>query len=321
MKRLQVLRTHISPYQSKDFLSLEDEMVSRFHELSYESRMDQLVDETILITNTHTDLKLIPSSVLKKTRLIIHPNSGYDNFAADFEIWKDIPVVIGHTIRAQAVAEYSIGALFEGLLNLPQHISWHQERTWDRTLLKDTSVWIFGYGHIGKIISDTLVTLGMKVTVIDPFETNCPHPRLNKWQEGKFRDVKVAIAALGLNSTSMHIFNEEFFSAARPDLLFINGARGKLVSEKALKEFLLTHPDAFAFLDVFEKEPFGEEWHGFPQVWKTSHIAGVEKSLDNKILQFEEAILRDYLGMNSLEFKSKYEKELLQNKIQAGVLI
>lgn len=321
MKRFQVLRTHISPYQSKDFLSLEEEMVSRFKELSYETSMNELVDETILITNTHTDLKQIPHNVLNKTRLIIHPNSGYDNFASDYALWKDIPVVIGHTIRAQAVAEYSIGALFEGLLDLPQHLSWHQERTWNRTLLRDTSVWIFGYGHIGKIISDTLSTLGMKVTVIDPYLKDCPHPRLNKWQEGNLKDVKVIIAALGLNPTTEKIFNKEFFAAARDDLLLINGARGKLVSEKDLKEFLLSHPEAFAFLDVFEKEPFGEEWHGFPQVWKTSHIAGVEKSLDNKILQFEETVLRDYLKLNTLEFKMKYEKELLQNKMMEGVLI
>ena len=55
-----------------------------------------------------------------------------------------------------------------------------------------------------------------------------------------------------------------------------------------------------AFLDVFQNEPFGDEWIGFPQVWKTSHIAGVENQLDQKILDFEkEKILEEFYNVLS----------------------
>ena len=321
VSKFQVLRTHISPYQSQDFLAREEEKVSRFPELKYETDMSKIEGDCILITNTHTELGKLPANLLKNTKLIIHPNSGYDHFSHELALWKQIPLVVGHAIRAQAVAEYSLGALFEGLLELPQHITWHQERTWERTLLKGTSVWVFGYGHIGKIIADTLATLGMKVTVIDPFIHECPHTLIKNWQEGSLSQAKVVIAAMGLNTTSKHLFNEEFFSRAHPGLLFINGARGKLVSEKALKEFLLTHPEAFAFLDVFEKEPFTEEWMGFPQVWKTSHIAGVEKDLDQKILSFTEEVLENFISLSEKDFLKTYHHELLQNKMKEGVLI
>lgn len=296
-------------------------MVEGIPSLTYGSPQEFKDLETILITNTHTELSKIPPRILEKTALIIHPNSGYDNFANDLSLWKDTPVVIGHTIRAQAVAEYSLGALFEGLLELPQHLSWHPQRNWDRTLLRGTNVWVFGYGHIGKIIADTLATLGMKVTVVDPYVEQCPHKLLLNWKQGNPKEARVIIAAMGLNSTSHHLFNQEFFSALSSEVLFINGARGKLVDEKSLKEFLLSHPEAFAFLDVFEKEPFSEEWHGFPQVWKTSHIAGVEKDLDQSTLNFEENVLRDFLNLETKEFSSKYQKELLQNKWRQGVLI
>lgn len=321
MNRFQVFRTNISPYQRADFISLEEKMVGRFPGLKYETQIEEVIDETILITNTHTDLTQLSPLLLKKTKLIIHPNSGYDNFAREHDLWKRIPVVIGHTIRAQAVAEYTLGAIFEGLVELPQHISWHKERSWERTLLKDTPVWIFGYGHIGSIVADTLATLGMKVTVVDPYIETCPHRHLRDWKAGNVNEARVVIAAMGLNSTSQNLFNEEFFSHLNDNLLFINGARGKLVSEKALREYLLTHPGSFAFLDVFEKEPFTEEWHGFPQVWKTSHIAGVEKDLDRKILNFEEAVLQDFLSLSEKDFFKKYENELLQNKWKEGVLI
>lgn len=296
-------------------------MIENFSSLEYRTPENLSDLDVILITNTHTQLRELPPVLLNKTKLIIHPNSGYDHFAHDQSLWKSIPLVIGHTIRAQAVAEYTIGALFEGLVELPQHITWDKSRKWNRRLLKDTPVWIFGYGHIGKIIADTLSALGMKITVVDPYIESCPYKLVRDWKNGNVEEAKVVICACGLNSTSHKLFNERFFERAAMDLLFINGARGKLVDEKSLREFLLTHPEAFAFLDVFEKEPFEEDWHGFPQVWKTSHIAGVEKDLDKKILNFEESVLKDYLGSDEKHFLKKYHSELLQNKWIKGVLV
>lgn len=321
MKRFQVIRTHISPYQRADFIRDERDMVLSFPLLDYES-LEQFKDlDTILITNTHTKLSEIPPKILKQTVLIIHPNSGYDHFAADYSLWKNTPVIIGHTIRAQAVAEYSLGAVFEGLLELPQHLVWNQSRKWERQLLKGTNVWIFGYGHIGKIIADTLSVLGMKITIVDPYVDHCPHKLLLKWQQDNPQEAKVIISALSLNATTEKIFNQDFFSYLSDETIFINAARGKLVDEMALKNYLLANPKAFAFLDVFEKEPFSDEWHGFPQVWKTSHIAGVEKNLDDKILNFEQKVIKDFLGLESGLFYQKYENALLQNKWIKGELI
>lgn len=321
MKRFQVIRTHISPYQRQEFLSDERAMVEEFPLLNYETLTTFKDLKTILVTNTHTKLAEIPEDVLKQTVLIIHPNSGYDHFTTEHALWKNIPLVVGHTIRAQAVAEYSIGALFEGLQELPQHLTWDKNRNWDRKLLKDTPVWVFGYGHIGKIIADTLSVLGMKITVIDPFIKYCPHKLLSDWRQGNLGEARAIITATGLNQYSHRMFNKDFFDSLSDEVLFINGARGKLVDEKSLREYLLVHPKSFAFLDVFEKEPFGEEWHGFPQVWKTSHIAGVENDLDDKILDFERAVLADFQNLEENEFLEKYEKELLQNKWIKGVLV
>lgn len=292
-------------------------MIRDIGSLNYCSLPEWKPQDTILITNTHTQLKELPPKVLQHTKLIVHPNSGYDHFTAEHDLWKNIPMVIGHTIRAQAVAEYSIGALFEGLLELPQHITWNKERTWNRTLLKGTDVWVFGYGHIGKIIADTLTTLGMKVTKVDPFKEGC----LDHWSKGNISKARVIISAMSLNETTKHYFSKSFFKEIGPEVLFINGARGKLVDETALREYLLKHPQSFAFLDVFEKEPFTDNWHGFPQVWKTSHIAGVEKDLDQKILEFEKFVISDFLKLSQNDFFQKYEKEILQKKWIKGVLV
>jgi D-3-phosphoglycerate dehydrogenase len=321
MKNYQVVRTDISPYQSEDFLQREKKMIEQYPGLKYSKLEDSSDKSNILITNTHTNLRKLPKKLLKHTQLIIHPNSGYDNFHNDRKIWNDIPLVIGHVIRSQAVAEYYLGAVFESLLDIPRHLTWNKERKWNRTLLKETNVWIFGYGHVGKIISDTLSTLGVKVTVVDPFVKNCPHKCLDKWQNGKIENARVIISALSLNSTTFKYFNRDFFNSISNMVLFINGARGELVDESSLKNYLILNPNSFAYLDVFGVEPFGQDWHGFPQVWKTSHIAGVEKNLDTKILDFENEVIKSFMTTNSELFLKRFEKQLIQKKWIEGVLI
>jgi D-3-phosphoglycerate dehydrogenase len=316
MKSFQVVRTHLSPYHGPNFEQIERDRLGKIPGILTEHLASADSSKpTILITNTHTELKNLPSKLLQNTKLILHSNSGYDHFAHEVELWKNIPLVVGHEIRAQAVAEYCLSALFEGLLELPQHLAWSKARTWDRPLIKDQEAWVFGYGHIGKTVANTLKALGAKVTIVDPFLRDIPTPRESHSQ------ARIVIACCSLNSSSRQMFNEDFFKIAHPELIFINGARGKLVHENSLREFLLTHPKAQAFLDVFEHEPFDESWHHFPQVWKTSHIAGVYSGLDEGVIQFEEKALRDFVSMDETEFLTKYAKELLQNKWVNGELI
>jgi D-3-phosphoglycerate dehydrogenase / 2-oxoglutarate reductase len=316
MKSYQVIRTHTSPYHAENFEQIERDRLQQIPGIQVE-KLDHFQNgiPSILITNTHTQLKTLPPDLLKSTQLILHSNSGYDHFIQEYDLWRNIPVVVGHEIRAQAVAEYSLSCLFQGLSDLPQHLSWSSSRKWERPLIKDQTTAVYGYGHIGKIVAHTLHTLGARVLVFDPYVKNCPFPT------GHVGEARVVIVCSSLNSTSRLMFNDNFFDSAHPELIFINGARGKLVKEEALRGFLLSHPKAQAFLDVFETEPFTETWHHFPQVWKTSHIAGVHNGLDHDIIRFEEKTLRDFVSMKSEEFSVKYSQELLQNKWHQGELI
>jgi D-3-phosphoglycerate dehydrogenase len=316
MKSFQVIRTHFSPYHAPHFEQIERDRLQQIPGIKVEALKNLNPNiPSVLITNTHTVLKDLPAQLLNQTKLILHSNSGYDHMSKEFDLWKDIPVIVGHEIRAQAVAEYSLSCLFQGLIELPQHLRWSQDRVWERPQIKDQNIWIYGYGHIGKTVADTLKALGAKVTIVDPFIPEFAHT------VGTHAEARVVIVCSSLNKTSKHLFNEKFFATAHPELIFINGARGKLVDEKALREFLLIHPEAQAFLDVFEHEPFDESWHGFPQVWKTSHIAGVYSGLDAGIIQFEEKVLRDFVSLDDNQFKQKYQRELLQNKWIQGELI
>ena len=61
----------------------------------------------------------------------------------------------------------------------------------------------------------------------------------------------------------------------KPDVVFVNAARGLLVDAHACADFFIHHPDALALLDVHEPEPFGPAYPllDIPNVHLSPHLA------------------------------------------------
>lgn len=315
MKSFQLTRLNVSSYQDPLFLEKEKQSLQSLG-LRY-CRERQELDESplILLTNTHTQLSLYPE-LLAKTTLIIHPNSGYDNLSADYPLIQHIPTIIGHEIRAQAVAEWSLSCFFEASIKRPTHSQWDQSRKWDRTRLKDKEVVIFGHGHIGKLVKQSLEALGVKIHLLDPY-LPYTHQHFSDLPAKRYHAL---IACCGLNEANKMMFNKDLFSHLSFDI-FINGARGGLVNEKDLQDYLIRNPQTSVYLDVFQQEPFGKEWQSFPQVTCSSHIAGVYKELDQEIINFEYRVLEDFLHSSAEDFLKKYQHQLLSSKLKEGVII
>ncbi len=316
MKQIGIIRLNSSPYFEQNFLFLEKNSLEKIQNIKYLT-IDQsnLVKSFILITNTHTKIDKIPLNILNNTELIIHANSGYDNLVSNFEIIKNIPIIIGHEIRAQAVFDYILSAVVEATSPLPKHEKWDPSRKWPRKLLKDYNVALFGLGHIGQKVKSFFNTIGSNIVVIDPYKKNC----FSNWEEIELEKFEIVISCMSLNSKNHFIFNSEFFSKAHPQLIFINSARGSLVDEKAFKSFFIKNTNAKAYLDVFENEPFHDEWKEFKNIFKTSHIAGVYKNLDEETIKFEYKIVKDFC--EDISFKEKYKELLLQSKLNKGMIV
>ena len=100
-------------------------------------------------------------------------------------------------------------------------------------------------------------------------------------------DADAIIMACSLNDTSRHMINADIMPSLKKDVVIINGARGPLVEQSSLLAFLKTNELAYAYLDVFEKEPFDSaDFENMANVGLTSHIAGVHECLDDGILNF-----------------------------------
>ncbi len=306
--KLTVKRTSTSPYFSPGFNELEADSLDPYVDIL---PSDSSVITDMLITNTHTNFDLLSYEQIESLKLVIHPNSGYDNFPLDFVKGLKAPIIIGSTIRAQAVAQYILSALFNHYSPINNHSQWDEQRKWPRKLLSDLKITIVGFGHIGKILHATLSSMISDLSVYDPFQNMT---QLNH------KNSDVVILACGLNSKSRHIVDKNFLNAIKESALIINAARGELIKTNDLINFLKANDDAFAVLDVFEKEPNNFfDFKTLSNIKLTSHIAGVYKNIDQHTIKFETTVVKDFLELTSFDFKNKYQKMILQNKLRPEI--
>lgn len=305
VSKLRIFRTSTSPYFPSDFNQREKNTLEGLN-----AEMVSGLPCDILITNTHTDFTKLKYSDLDNLKLIIHPNSGYDNFNAELISKLKIPVILGSTIRAQAVTQYILSALFTHFTPVAHQKSWSPQREFNRPLLGDLKITIIGHGHIGKLLSSTLKPLVRKLEIIDPF--------LN--QSGELDNSDVVILACGFNFSNHHLVNEEFLTRLSPNVLLINAARGELIETNSLVKFLKNNKNAYAVLDVFEKEPNDfSAFNELTNIKTTSHIAGVFNGIDQATIDFEASVIHDFL--TNKDFEKKYYAENLKNRLHEKGLL
>jgi D-3-phosphoglycerate dehydrogenase len=317
---MQIIRTDFSAYFPSDFEQREKSLFENEGLGSYMKAEDFLEknlldqsDELIVISNTQTDFNKWPKQMWDKTKLLIHPNSGYDNFSAQWVESVGFPIVVGHEIRAQAVAEYCLSTFLQRVAQVPQQNKWSKERQFPRDLIQGQNVLIVGLGHIGGRIKNWLESLGARVQVFDPYKG---HFQLDLAQS------KTVILACGLNPSSQHLIDKAFIQELPKAFTLINAARGGLIKTNDLVQALKNDPESCAYLDVFEKEPADlEELTKTTNLFATSHIAGVYTGLNERMLEFEKQVIKHFLSLDLPSFQRHYNDQLLASRLHKGFLI
>ena len=308
MQIMKIFRCDTSPYQDPNF-SLKEKQELESIGCTY---LESNSDANALITNTNTEILNLDT---KGVELIIHPNSGYDNYPLDFIQNADFPIVIGSEIRANAVTEYILYCLLERFSTIPFQKSW--DRSWKgRSLLRDQQVLLVGQGKIGTLVKNSISPLVDKIWTVDPFLNET----FNTPFEVPLHQCSVVILACGLNETSGHLIDSQVFKSLPVNTTIINAARGKLINQSDLLTFLRANPESHAYLDVFEKEPTPLEELNLANLSLTSHIAGVFDNLDDTIIKFEKRVISEFKN-DRINFEKKYHDSILKNRIHDNILI
>ena len=310
MKNLTFYRTKYSGYFPSNFKEIEEKTLLSLGI----TPSDNEGGAQILITNTDTYLDQPFSDDVK---LIIHPNSGYDNFSKKFIENCPAPIILGNEIRRPAVANYCLKAITQHFIPKIGESSWSKTRQYSRPLLEQLHVAIIGKGQIGTTLGKTLETLVDQVTYFDPFK-GLPFPE-NPSHWGQY---DCLVLAAGLNDTSINLIDEKVFEHLKKHALIVNPARGKHVCWKSLISYLNQHASAAAYVDVFPEEPFPiEDYVHLSNLKMTSHIAGVFDGLSEKIIEFEKKVLLDYISLDLKTFEEKYQHIDLRQRIIDGKII
>ncbi len=284
----QVFRPHLSRYFTANYLEREREelegKLNSCEKIKYVGP-DELPDlnlPTILITDTHFKADTsIPAALWKKVILIIHPNSGHDNFPPHILKEFNFPFIKGNILRAKAVAEYILTILFNHYNQVPRQQEWNRQMFNERFLLSEQKILLFGYGHIGKIIAQSLSPLidENNFFIVDPYKGNFPSaPKGVKFD--------AIVMACELTEETMEMVNETFFQEYfHEHSLLINAARGSLVKLDDLRKRAFDFPNNIYYLDVFPHEPRDlEKLKTYANIFCTSHLAGVYQNLDKETL-------------------------------------
>lgn len=191
------------------------------------------------------------------------------------ELLKDLP----------STAELAVGLTFLGLRNLFSAVLSTSRGEWDYEKyvgkqLGGKKVGVVGMGRLGNMYAKFMRGLGAEVAYYDPYvEKFEDFPRFEF-----FSDLVEWVDILSLhahvNSSSSKMLNKDILNFAKSDITIINTARGELVDEVELIEFLSKNQKAKYLADVYTDEHL--EFKASPifaklgsQLIITPHIGGM----------------------------------------------
>jgi phosphoglycerate dehydrogenase-like enzyme len=218
-----------------------------------------------------------------KLALISIWGTGTDNVDLKAAASRGITVTNTPGANAVAVAEHTVALMLAVVKQLAPADRAMRQGGWPRNLvpqLRGKRLGLIGTGNIGREVAAMGKGLGMEV-VAWTF-----HPNVGLAAALGLRYVELDellrtsdIVSMHLRATpdAHHFLGRERLALLKPAAFVVNTARGALIDEAALVEWLREKRIAGAGLDVFETEPLpaGHPLTALPNVLLTSHCAGM----------------------------------------------
>lgn len=227
--------------------------------LSSTQLINELKDTTILIVRSKkVDATLIDCA--PHLQIIGRAGSGLENIDVQYAQSKGIVCLNSPEGNRDAVGEHAIGMLLMLLNQLKKADNEVRQNIWDRKSnwgieLKGQTVGIIGYGNTGSTFAKKLSGFECDILVYDKYKNAI---RDNYVRQASMQDIyeKADIVSLHLPLTkeTYCLANDEFFSAFKKNIYFINTARGKIVNTSSLVKAMRTGKVKGACLDVIEYE-------------------------------------------------------------------
>lgn len=245
--------------------------------------ISEIEDADIIITQFFPVNKKVIDRC-KNLKMVGVLRGGYENIDISYASQKGILVYNTPGRNANAVADFTIGMILSEVRNIARAHFELKNGKWIKDYsnkgyiydLIDKTVGLIGFGEIGKKVAKRLEAFDMNILFYDPYVKEYPdYVEKVELEELLAKSHFVSLHSR-LSKDNKHIINDRTLNFMRKDSYLINTARSGLVDEEALYKALKEKRILGAALDVFDKEPTGENYPliKLENVTVTPHLAG-----------------------------------------------
>ncbi|TGL45851.1 phosphoglycerate dehydrogenase [Leptospira perdikensis] len=275
-------------------------------------------DFDALIAGTEDLTELVTKT--NHLKIISRVGVGLDSVPLDLCKEKGIAVAYTPDAVSPAVSELAVCLIVDGMRKVSYADLEIRKGEWTRPYgerIGGATIGIVGFGRIGKrVASHLLGYLPKEILVCDLMDqteaiaslSGLAHSIKNvndtlgkNWSSTSIKQVSFETLLKNSDAITLHVplttqtrnlLDHSKFSLMKPKAVLVNTARGEIVNEKDLFEYLKSAPLGCAAMDVFEEEPY----HG-------------------PLCELQNVILTQHMGSCSNDCREDMEREAAENVV------
>lgn len=247
----------------------------------------------IVRNKTRVDAELL--AVARDLRVIGRLGVGLDNIDMDACDMRGVSVVVARGANGDAVAEYVLSCMLMHARSLHRADVAVRGGGWDRrgatgNEIGGKTLGLIGMGDIAQRVARRAAAFDMKIIGYDPY-VPATHPMLTNVRARLLgltevlREADFLSLHVPLTLATRHLIGAKALAQMKPTSVLVNTARGGVVDEAALLDWLRGNPNCRAFLDVRENEPppADDALFALANVTLTPHIAGITHESSERV--------------------------------------
>ena len=218
-----------------------------------------------------------PIEDFTRLRFIQLTSAGLDRVPMDEIEKRQIKLYNARGVYSIPMAEWSVFRVLEyykqGWFFRKEQADRHWNKHRGLREIAGNKVAIIGAGSVGTEVAKRFHAFGAEIIGFDVYTTRdslfFDHIESISSLVEHIRDFDIVVITAPLLPSTYHLIAEDVLGRLKKDAVLVNIARGSLIDETYLCDFLQKRPDVFAALDVFESEPLDSD----SPLWKLDNVA------------------------------------------------
>lgn len=263
--------------------------------LKKEELLDIIKDFDALIVRSEVRVDSELMEAAPNLKVVGRAGNGIDNIDLKEATKRGIVVVNTPDSNSISAAEHTIGLIIAMARNIPQAAQAVKSMDFHRSRFKGIELYgktlgIIGLGRIGALVAKRMKAFEMDIIGYDAYISSEIFEEMGVKKadtlDELLRESDIITIHTPKTKETIGMIGEKQLSVTKKGVRIVNCARGGLIDEKALYEYIKSGHVAAAALDVLEKEPIYE---------------GDNTGFYNPLIELPNVIITPHLGASTVE--------------------